>query len=88
MRRRLIPPERTLSQSRQPHHPPSPARLLPHSQSTGLPGSRDSLGSVLSETIATVYLVHPYYHMPWAISAFQDSRNDLISKPPHPLVSC
>jgi len=38
---------------------------------------RDSLGTVLSETVATVSLSAPLGPVQWAISAFQDSRNDL-----------
>ena len=47
MRRHLIPRERRTAG----HRPPSPAPLLPHSQTTGLPGQ--SIGTVLSETVAT-----------------------------------
>ena len=56
MRHHLIQRECTASQSSQPHRPPSPTCALPHSQTTGLPGSRNSLGTVLSETVAMVSL--------------------------------
>ena len=40
------------SQSSQPHYPPSPIRLLPTHKQQGCRDSRDSLGTVLRETVA------------------------------------
>ena len=51
------------------------ASPLPNDSTAGT--AWDSLGTVLSETVVTVSLSAPLGPVQWAISTFQDSRNDL-----------
>jgi len=68
-----------------PVHPLHHSPLANKDSTAGQQGQSRHCTNLLSETVAKVSLSDPYCRMPWAISAFQDSR-DLIL-PRHPPVS-
>ena len=69
----LIPHEHTASRVGDTAHP-SPHIPFPTHKQQDCRDSRDSLGTVLSETVMTVSLSAPPYRcVQWAISAFQDN---------------